>query len=149
MTSIDGALELGSVRSERPAVAINESLPVPDIGVAIVDQFTMEFDRIRHRVAFQPHFSGSNFAVPGEITCGLYISFRQPSRLVRDVLPGMAPARAGMRAGDLVLSIGGRVASSVDYEFWDRLLRAHRAVTLVWKHDGRVASGTFPIVELR
>jgi predicted aspartyl protease len=149
MTSVDGALELGSVRSERPAVAINESLPVPDIGVDVVDQFTMEFDRIRHRVAFQPHFSGSTFVAPGEITCGLYISFRQPSRLVRDVLPGMSPARAGLRAGDLILSIDGRRASSVDYELWDRLLRARRAVTLVWQHGARVGSGTFPIVELR
>jgi predicted metalloprotease with PDZ domain len=137
------------VRSERPAVAINESLPVPDIGVDVVDQFTMEFDRIRHRVAFQPHFSGSTFVAPGEITCGLYISFRQPSRLVRDVLPGMSPARAGLRAGDLILSIDGRRASSVDYELWDRLLRARRAVTLVWQHGARVGSGTFPIVELR
>jgi Aspartyl protease/PDZ domain len=148
ITSIDGTLELGPARSARPAVAINESLPVPDVGVDVVKQFTMEFDRTRHRVGFQPHFAGSAFSVPGEITSGVYISFRQPTRLVRDVLPGMAPARAGMRAGDAILSIDGRRASSVNYEFWDRLLRARRPVALTWKHGARTSSATFPVVEL-
>jgi predicted aspartyl protease len=149
ITSIDGSLELGRVHAERPAVAINESLPVPDIGIGVLNQFTMEFDRLRHRVGFQPQFSGSNFVVPGEITCGFYISFRQPSRRVRNVLSGMAPARAGMRTGDLILSVNGHPASSVTYEYWDRSLRARRPVTVVWEDDGHVRSGAFPVAELR
>jgi predicted aspartyl protease len=149
ITSIDGSLELGPVHSERPAVAINESLPLPDIGVDVVNQFTMEFDRLHHRVGFTPQYAGSDFVVPGEITCGLYISFRGPSPRVRDVLPGMAPARAGIGAGDPILSIEGRSASRVDYKFWDRLLRERLPITIVWEHDGRAVSSTFPVVELR
>ncbi len=149
ITSVDGSLALGRVHSERPAVAINESLPVPDIGIDVIDQFTMEFDRIHRRVAFQPHFSGSEFVVPGEITCGFYISFRQPTRRVREVLPGLAPARAGMRAPDVIISINGHRAVSVNYKYWDRLLRARPSVTVVWDHDGHVLSQTFPVVELR
>jgi predicted aspartyl protease len=149
ITSIDGSLVLGGVHSERPAVAINESLPLPDIGISVIDQFIMEFDRIHRRVAFQPHFSGSEFAVPGEVTYGFYVSFRQPSRRVREVLAGLAPARASMRARDLILSINGQRAASVNYEYWDRLLRARRPVTVVWNHDGHILSRTFPVVELR
>lgn len=149
MTSIDGSLVLGPVHSERPAVAINESLPVPDIGIDVIDQFAMEFDRIHHRVAFQPYFSGSEFAVPGELTYGFYISFRHPERRVRDVLPGLAPARANMRAGDLIMDINGLRAASVSYESWDRLLRARRPVTVVWDDNGHVLSRNFPVLELR
>lgn len=149
ITSIDGSLELGRVHSERPAVAINEALPVPDIGISIVDQFIMEFDRIHHRVGFQPRFSGSEFVVSGEITCGFYVSFRQPTRRAREVLPGLAPARAGIRAGDPIVSINGRRAASVTYEYWDRLLRSRQSVTVVWEHGGHILSGTFPVNELR
>jgi hypothetical protein len=149
ITSIDGRLVLGRTHSERPAVAINESLPVPDIGVSVIEQFVMEFDRAHHRVAFQPHFTGSQFVVPGEITTGFYISFRQPQRRVRDVLPGLGPARAGMRTGDLILTIDGRAAPAVNYRYWDELVQARRPVTVTWEHDGRARTATFPVVELR
>jgi hypothetical protein len=149
ITSVDGSLVLGRVYSERPAVAINESLPLPDIGMSVIDQFILEFDRFHRRVGFQPRFSESEFVVPGEITCGFYISFRQPSRRVREVLPGLAPARAGMHARDLIFSINGQRATSVKYEYWDRLLQARRPVTVVWEHDGHLVSRTFLVVELR
>lgn len=54
ITSVDGTLRLGSVYARRPAVAINESLPLPDIGVDVIEQFVMEFDRVHQRVGFQP-----------------------------------------------------------------------------------------------
>lgn len=149
ITSVDGSLALGPMHSERPAVAINESLPVPDIGMDVIRQFVIEFDRKHHRVAFQPNFSGREFAVPGELTYGFYISFHQPARRVREVLPGLAPARAGMQAGDVIVDINGRRAASVNYEYWDQLLRARRPVAVVWNHAGRAASHTFSAVELR
>ena len=149
ITSIDGRLVFGQTHSERPAVAINESLPVPDIGVSVIEQFIMEFDRAHHRVAFQPRVRGSVFVVPGEITTGFYISFRQPQRRIRDVLPGLGPARAGMRAGDLILAINGRASPAVNYQYWDELVRSRAPVTVSWEHDGRVRSATFPVVELR
>jgi hypothetical protein len=149
ITSIDGALQLGPMSSQRPAVAINESLPLPDIGMSVIDQFILEFDRIHRRVGFLPLYSRTEFSVPGEITTGFYISFRQPIRLVRDVLPGLAPARAKMTKGDRILTIDGHDASKVSFESWDRLLRALRPIRIGWQHDRRNVSRTFPVVELR
>jgi hypothetical protein len=149
ITSIDGTLVLGDVYAPRPAVAVNESLPLPDIGVSIIEQFVVEFDRIRQQVAFEPLFSGREFVVPGELTCGVYLSFRQPERIVRDVLPAMAPARAGMQAGDRIARIGGRDARLVTYREWDGLLRKRGSISIAWEHRGQTLSGTFPIVELK
>lgn len=149
ITSVDGALHLGPVSARRPAVAINESLPLPDIGVDVIEQFVMEFDRVRSRVGFEPLFAGREFTVPGLLTCGLGVSFRDPVRRVRGVLAGTAPAKAGVRAGDIVVSIDGRDARLVTYRQWDRLVRARRAITIAWKQGGSARSATFPVVELK
>ena len=85
----------------------------------VIEQFVLEFDRVHQRVAFSPLFSGREFIVPGERTCGLSISFRQQKRLVRDVLPGRAPAKAGMKRGDTIVAINGRDAELVTYRQWD------------------------------
>jgi hypothetical protein len=149
ITSVDGTLVMGSAYARRPAVAINESLPLPDIGVDVIEQFVMEFDREHLRVGFEPLFAGRAFVVPGEVTCGVGISFLHPVRRVRGVLSGSAPARVGMRAGDEIVSIDGRDARLVSYRQWDELIRTHAPVTIVWKSRGRLRSATFPVVELR
>ncbi len=149
ITSIDGTLELASFYAPRPAVAINESLPLPDIGVDVIKQFVLEFDRVHHRVAFSPIFSGREFIVPGERTCGLSISFRQQKRLVRDVLPGRAPAKAGMKRGDTIVAINGRNAELVTYRQWDEAVRGDNGVTITWESEGGQHSQRFPIVELK
>lgn len=149
ITTVDGTLAMGPLYARRPAVAINESLPLPDIGVDVIEQFVMEFDRIHRQVAFEPLFAGREFSVPGEVTCGLGISFRAPVRRVRGVLRGSAPERAGMQAGDAIESIDGRDARAVSYREWDELVRARAPVTIAWKHGGRTRSATFAVVELR
>lgn len=149
VTSVDGRLALGPVYADRPAVAINEALPLPDIGVDVMDQFVTSFDRVHGRVAFQPLFAGTTFSVPGEFTYGVFISFRQARRSVRDVLPALAPARDGLVPGDPIVAIDGRVASTVSFRQWDEALRAHRPMSLVWTHAGQTRSATFPVVELR
>lgn len=149
ITSVDGTLRLGPAYARRPAVAINESLPLPDIGVDVIEQFVMEFDRVRQRVAFEPLFSGRQFAVPGFLTCGLGVSFREPVRRVKGVLAGTSPAKAGMRAGDVIASIDGRDARGVTYREWDELIRSRAPVAIAWKHGGRARSATFRVLELR
>jgi hypothetical protein len=149
VTTVDGTLQLGPVYVRRPAVAINESLPLPDIGVDVIEQFVVEFDRIHHRVAFEPSFRGRQFTVPGELTCGMSISFSQPTRAVKDVLPGMAPARAGIRRGDVVARIDGRDARRVSYRQWDELLRSGSPIQIAWVNRGGTQSEVFRVVELR
>ena len=149
ITSVDGTLELGRFYAARPAVAINESLPLPDIGVDVIEQFVLEYDRIHQRVAFSPLFAGREFMVPGERTCGLSISFRQRKRLVRDVLPGRAPEKAGIVRGDAIVAINGRGAELVSYREWDEIVRGSSSVGITWLDGGGEHSQRFPIVELK
>jgi hypothetical protein len=149
MTSVDGVLRLGRFSSPRPAVAINEALPIGDIGIDVVKQFVVEFDRVRHRVGFDPLFAGTEFAVPGEFTLGFSISYRKPGRHVGDVLPGMAPERAGMKEGDVIVRLDGRPAQAVTKAEWRRLVRHAGEVHVEWKHGSTVRSTVFRVVELK
>ena len=114
-----------------------------------MDQFVLEFDRVHHRVAFAPRFSGNEFAVPGKITPGFIVSFRQRERLVREVLSGTLPARSGMYTGDSILRINDREGAQLSYEQWDRFVRERQPIAVVWSHNGQMFSKTFPVVELR
>ncbi len=125
-------------------MAINESLPLPDIGVDVIEQFVLEYDRIHERVAFSPLFRGREFMVPGERTCGVSISFRQKKRLVRDVLPGRAPAKAGIVRGDAIVAINGRDAELVTYREWDEIVRGSSSVTITWSDGGGEHSQKVP-----
>jgi hypothetical protein len=117
--------------------------------VDVIEQFVMEFDRVHRRVGFEPRFAGPEFAVPGFLTCGVGVSFREPVRRVRGVLAGTEPANAGMRAGDAVVSIDGRDARLVTYRQWDELVYKRAPIAIAWQHDGRTRSATFPVVELK
>jgi hypothetical protein len=149
ITSIDGALKVGPFVAERPAVAINESLPMPDVGVEFVRQFVMEFDRHRQRVILQPAFAGMRFAVPGKLTTGFFISYREPGRRVSAVLPSLAPARAGMQEGDSIIAINGRHAEDVDYRGWLTLVNERKPITIRWQHNRQRYTRTFDVVELK
>ncbi len=149
MTSVDGVLRLGAFSSSRPAVAVNEALPLADIGIDVVKQFVVEFDRMRQRVGFDPLFAGRQFAVPGEFTLGFYISYRKPGRHVSDVLPGMAPERAGMREGDAIVRLNGRPAESVTHAQWRELVRKKSPMQVEWKSGSTVRSAAFHVVELK
>lgn len=148
-TSIDGVLKIGPFESNRPAVGINDSLPLPDIGCDILKQFVVEFDRHRQRVAFQADFRGRNFLVPGALTPGFSISYRHPGRPVSDVLPDLEPARLGMRKGDRILTIDGMNAAEVSFRAWDELLRARRPVSIEWTGKNGTSQHVFSVLELR
>jgi predicted aspartyl protease len=127
VTTVDGTLALGPFRAERPAVGINESLPVPDLGMPVLDQFTLEFDRVHKRVAFAPRSTGVRFRVPGVLTLGFSLRFDFVQPRVRSVIPGMAPDRTGLRPDDSLVRIDGRPAASFDYPAWGPALALARA----------------------
>jgi S1-C subfamily serine protease len=118
------------------------------LSYSFLDQFVVEFDRVHDRVDFQCLFGGTHFAVPGEITAGFYISYRQPGRRVSDVLRGLAADSQGMRPGDPIVSINGRIAASFSYRQWEELLRVGRTIQVAWLHDGQSHIFRFPVVEL-
>ncbi len=149
ITTVNGTLNLGPMLSRQPAIGINDALPVPDIGMPVIDQFNVEFDRVAQRVAFQPRFRGNEFQVPGLLTPGFSVTFGDDKRLVRFVTPNMQPAQLGMRTGDVIDTINGRPASEISYRTWDALLETHRPIAIAWKDAGTAKSATFTVIELR
>ncbi|HYX46347.1 MAG TPA: hypothetical protein VE820_05955 [Sphingomicrobium sp.] len=63
-TTLVDPVTLGPTEARSPVVALNDDLPIGDLGYDVLRQFRVEIDPIRHRVTLQPLFRGKLFSVP-------------------------------------------------------------------------------------
>lgn len=55
---------LGPKEARSAVIAVNDDLPIGDIGYDVLRQFRFEIDPLRHTVTFQPIFRGKVFNIP-------------------------------------------------------------------------------------
>jgi hypothetical protein len=132
VTSLTAPLRMGPVQAEHPVVAVNDSLPVGDIGVDVIRQFRMEFVPGRRVVLFQPLFAGGSFVVDGNRTPGFKLAF-DGKGTVSGVVPGSAAERAGLATGAVVLAIDGMPGAGITPRSWDAAL-AKTQLAVRWRN---------------
>jgi serine protease Do len=78
---------------------------------------------------------------------GIKLAVVQGNR-VEAVQPGSPAGRAGLRKGDVLLSLNGRsVASIADVQYALHDSPAKGSIRVTWRRDGREASGVLPLTE--
>jgi hypothetical protein len=103
---------------------------VPLVGGEVLQRFTVIFDWPRAELILEPHryLSGSlgDVGAPG-------LSLRQGAAgqvAIEEVIAGSPAARAGLRAGDVIVAVDGTRAQEFGLARMTRLFRPHRAYRL-------------------
>ena len=147
VTTLVEPIGLGPVHADSAVVAINDSLPVGDIGYEVLRQFRIAFDPGRRVSTFQPLFAGTRFEIRGGRTAGFTLSL-STGRVSR-VMAGLPAERAGLAEGDTILTVDNRPIGDFGPRAWDARLAGASPLLVRWSHDGVVHEAQLSIGELR
>ncbi|HYU35552.1 MAG TPA: aspartyl protease family protein [Thermoanaerobaculia bacterium] len=119
MVTRAGLLELGTVRVPAPLASISlqkrGSLTDPylagNVGGGILRHFTVTFDYQKQRIWFEPNASSAQEEVWDR--SGLWLNRADDGYRIEDVVAESPAAAAGLKVGDLVLSVDGRRATEL------------------------------------
>jgi hypothetical protein len=114
-----GLLELGGVRVPAPvtSIALQQRGALADpylagnVGGGILRRFTVTFDYGRQKIYFEPNASNAQEDVWDR--SGLWLNRAEAGYSVEDVVADSPAAAAGLKVGDLVLSLNGRKATEL------------------------------------
>jgi hypothetical protein len=148
VAKLEDPVRLGPCVAYEGVIAINDDLPIGDLGYEVLRQFTIVIEPRKSEVAFQPVFTGNHFDIPGKRSIGFTVSFIG-EHIVTGVVPDSAADRAGLKKNARVLSIGHIAADAVTPKSWDQMLRTQRTIKVRWMADGRLRSATLPVKTLR
>ncbi|MBV9775271.1 MAG: aspartyl protease family protein, partial [Gemmatimonadetes bacterium] len=137
---LDGDVRVGDVPFRRPLVGV---VPMPsgypkdwNVGSRVLREFTVTLDQ-RHRVLRLERPGRAEVAPPPALrSMGFRSQVRQGKRVVLDVVPGSEAERAGIRAGDEVVSLDGGPATALVGAAWNDRAQAGAPLTLVLRRDG-------------
>ena len=92
-----------------------------NIGLGILRQFNLTFDYPRQRLILEPnHFFGQRDVFN---RTGLRLQRDAAGWAITNIYPGSPAAQAGLKAGDHILTINGRIASELSEDELDAVLK--------------------------
>jgi hypothetical protein len=119
-----------------------------NIGSGLLRRFTVTFDYARTRMILEPN---RDFDAPDPFDrSGMWINGREGGFEVVEVVPDGPAARAGLAAGDLLLSLGGEPARFEDLARARQRLREQPAgtrVAVVYRRGGARRSATLVLAD--
>ncbi len=119
LVSRAGLLELGGVRVPAPvsSIALQERGAFSDpylagnVGGGVLRRFTVTFDYQKQQIWFEPNASYSQEDVWDR--SGLWLNRAEDGYRIEDVVAGSPAAAAGLKVGDLVLTVDSRKATDL------------------------------------
>lgn len=147
ITTLADRISLGPIIVDSPVLAINDDLPIGDMGYDFLRQFRFEIQPARRVVVFQPLFEGVRLELRGGMSPGFRFAFA--SGKVTHVAPGSVAESAGMTNDDVILSVDEHPPQFYDPHSWHERIEAGPPVVVRWTHEGAEYHGSFQIVESR
>jgi hypothetical protein len=103
-------MALGRYRFTKMVGATNDGLSVDVLGAQVLENFTLTLDLKNLRARFERR-DNVTIRFANTFDCGFRYNSGGTVRMVLSVLPGSEAARAGLRRGDILLTINGRPAN--------------------------------------
>lgn len=157
--TLDGDVRVGKYSFPRPTLSVHALPPgFPTLGLfgsAVMQHFVVTLDQRNARIRLTRDGPdviplATSMAAPGPARGGgSGTSGTEPRRVgiafgfgggrveVTMVVPGSLGERAGLQAGDVLVEIDGKAASTVTQEMLGEILRSWRAVPLIVERDGK------------
>ena len=147
-----GEFLLGGIRISHPVIvmqnAVGSSNSVKgddgNIGGAILRRFMITFDYAHHMMYLQPN---KNFSKPFDYDrSGMWINQSDDGFVVESILANGPAAAAGLRVGDVIVSVNGKPAPRMKLSDWRQSLRETNPGTRM--HLGVRRANTVKMVDL-
>ena len=97
---------VASLASDRAGGGADKAI-AGNVGEGLLHRFNLTFDYAQMRIIFEPNSHSADPA--GENRTGINVDPNAPNALVADVVPGSPAALAGIKIGDVIESVDGRV----------------------------------------
>ena len=125
-----GVLELGGVRIEGPVThlalaarkgSFNDAHLAGNVGGGVLRRFTVTFDYAGQVMYLEPNAERSHREAFDR--AGMWINLAEAGYEVKDVVPGGPAAEAGLKVGDVILTLDGKAAGDLPLSEARKLLR--------------------------
>mgnify|MGYP000849489211 CR=1 FL=1 len=142
---LDGALEIGGFRVEKPVVDLTEDLS--SLGGGILQHFAVSFDQENGTVTFHRE---STDPIPPEPRRSSGLSFTKTPAYwrVAAVVPGSPADAAGVQAGDLVTRIDGELVSAWDLQRYEELVGTADSIQFTFLNGTREEARSIEVFDL-
>lgn len=140
---LDADLEIAGVTVARPLVTTGARTEL--LGTAVMRRFAWTFDQRTRRVRIRAD-SREPLRIPAKRGTGAVMFPTTDGYEVSRVLDDTPAARAGLRAGDLVVAVDGRPAGRHDCDRWNADERASTTLTVL--RDGATSEIRIDLVDL-
>lgn len=128
-------LKIGRHEFTRPVVSFSEIFKHANLGYDVLRHFSLTFDQRNHRVRLDRAEAGAIATAP-QYRAGLILEPGDEKMTVREVVAGSAAEKAGVRAGDRLVSVNGRAAETFTPMELRKTMTAPKPVRLVLKRGG-------------
>jgi predicted aspartyl protease len=139
-STLRGTISIGDIVFENPTVTFSEPVRQPHVGMEVLCRYAITIDRTNRRIMFDQSQSAPESGSPvqrvirmgGSKSYGIMLSGLSGDVLeVRGVEEGLAAAEAGLKSGDRIIAINGRLVKSLSNDERIGLLRGSPLVLKV------------------
>lgn len=148
VTTLAAPVGIGPLRATSAVIAVNDGLPIGDLGYDVLRQFRFQFEPARKVVVFQPQVPGAALQIGGAPSLGFTLAFDGTGK-VRSVAPGSGAERAGIAPDDRIISLDGVAGGRWTPRTWDGRMARSKPAVVRWSHAGVEHAASLPVETLR
>ena len=141
---LDGVVEFGRYRIERPVVLLDPEVEDVWLGAALLADYTLDFDPVRSRLRIEGPLQA---VAPPYCSAGFRLTPDADGARVSDVIPH-TPAALQLEVGDRIVEVEGVSATQLDGRALRAMACERETLTVSRDRDGTVERLEIPTIAI-